>query len=403
MRHLPCALVHHKTVLGVAAVVVSITAFVPGAAVAAPPPLFHITNLGTFGGPSSGAWAINASGQVVGQADTSFPYLHGFRTSANQPINPATDELGLPGRYAAAFGINNSGQVVGEFIGDFGPGTTHAFRTNAGQAFNGTTDDLGALIPGLGTSAYGINAGGQVVGISDTVGGNGRRSFRTAPNKPINPATDDLGTLGATFTIARGINDIGQVVGYSNTVNGQTHVFRTAPNQKINPATDDLGTLEFAGYGIAINASGQVAGAGDTHNGYRAFRTAPNKPINPATDNLGTLPNSKDSYGWGMNNAGDVVGFTYDAQGASYHAFLVQGSTMFDLNNLLDASGAGWTIVQANSINDSGQIVGFGRLNGQQRAYLLTPVPEPSTLSLICIGLIGAAMFRALMRRSFRK
>jgi probable HAF family extracellular repeat protein len=40
-------------------------------------------------------------------------------------------------------------------------------------------------------------------------------AFRTAPNAAINPATDDLGTLGGTNSTGVAINTSGQVVGYS--------------------------------------------------------------------------------------------------------------------------------------------------------------------------------------------
>src|SRR6266446_5159046 len=64
-----------------------------------------------------------------------------------------------------------------------------------------TVHDLGTL-SGIGSrffsAANGINSSGQVIGYSGPYGGPGQAiaAFRTAPNSPINPATDDLGTLG---------------------------------------------------------------------------------------------------------------------------------------------------------------------------------------------------------------
>jgi probable HAF family extracellular repeat protein len=70
---------------------------------------------------------------------------------------------------------------------------------------------------------------------------------------------------------------------------------------------------------------------------------------------------------------------------------------MTDLNALISPS-SGWTLQIATAINDSGQIVGHG-LNsaGQQDAFLLTPTPEPATLSLLALG--GLTILR---RRSSR-
>jgi probable HAF family extracellular repeat protein len=45
---------------------------------------------------------------------------------------------------------------------------------------------------------------------------------------------------------------------------------------------------------------------------------------------------------------------------------------MQDLNKLIPAH-SGWVLETAYSINDAGQIVGYGTLNKQQRAFLLTP------------------------------
>ena len=72
----------------------------------------------------------------------------------------------------------------------------------------------------------------------------------------------DLGTLGGTAQLALGINDAGQVVGDSNTAGGDFHAFITGPN---GMGMRDLGTLGGTysdAYGI--NDAGQVVGESDT-------------------------------------------------------------------------------------------------------------------------------------------
>jgi hypothetical protein len=61
---------------------------------------------------------------------------------------------------------------------------------------------------------------------------------------------------------------------------------------------------------------------------------------------------------------------------------------MVDLNTLIDPA-AGWELNSAQAINDHGQITGYGFVLalGQQHAFLLTPIPEPSTLALLGAGI----------------
>ena len=61
--------------------------------------------------------------------------------------------------------------------------------------------------------------------------------------------------------------------------------------------------------------------------------------------------------------------------GGASHAFRwTQVGGMIDLNTLLP-SNSGWVLIEANDINDRGQITGFGLHNGLERAYRLNP-PE---------------------------
>jgi probable HAF family extracellular repeat protein len=101
---------------------------------------------------------------------------------------------------------------------------------------------------------------------------------------------------------------------------------------------------------------------------------------------LGTL-GGPNSFATGINAAGLIVG-NAEVQRYVVHPFLDAGGRLLDLNDIV-VNGAGWTLLSANGINDSGQIVGTGTLNGETRAFLLTPlatVPEPASLILLCPG-----------------
>ncbi|TXT23230.1 MAG: hypothetical protein FD134_2256 [Gallionellaceae bacterium] len=68
---------------------------------------------------------------------------------------------------------------------------------------------------------------------------------------------------------------------------------------------------------------------------------------------------------------------------------------MIDLNLLAPVAAAGWTGLTARDINNNGQIVGYGYLNGTQHAFLLqdvapsvaSAVPEPETYAMLLAGL----------------
>ena len=290
-------------------------------------------DLGPYPDWISGAVGINDSGQVAGNAYKS-DYTAGFafRTAPNSPINPATDDIGtFSGYWSIATGINSSGQIVGtnsNFLGLYPNPSYHAFRTAANMPINPETDDLGTL-GGMTSSATAINDSGQVVGTSDVSGPTAAHAFRTAPNSRINPATDDLGTLYPGYSVgtyATSINDSGQVVGYSM---GQlsenlfiVHGFRTAPNRPINPATDDLGSLpppdwQVGGWSSAldINASGEVVGYSIVGTKYRAFIYS-GGTMHDLNDLIPPDPDLRYRYlmfATAINDVGQIVGYRADA------------------------------------------------------------------------------------------
>ena len=233
-------------------------------------------------------------------------------------------------------------------------------------------------------------------GVRRTTGDGAMHAFRTAANQPINPAADDLGTLGGTSSRAYGINDSGQVVGWAYTVAGDGHAFRTAPTCPSIPRPTT--SARSAEQGAALWHQRQRAGRGVGQYYQRrsrrpcrhAFRTAPNQPINSATDDLGTLGGLV-SVAFGINDSGQVVGWSYATMDyGDQHAFLYAGNgPMQDLNDFIDPA-SGWILNYAFAINDVGQIVGAGSSpSGQEHAFRLDPIPEPSAFALFCIGAVS--------------
>lgn len=129
----------------------------------------------------------------------------------------------------------------------------------------------------------------------------------------------------------------------------------------------DLGTVEGNDNMVhAINNAGCLVGAAaDKPNGVQAFVS------NGRRSSLGTL-GGVFSVAHAINNAGQIVGGSLTPNNDAFHAFLFTEGNMYDLNQLL-IDAPRWELLQAVGINDRGQIVGVGSLDGQDHGFLLTP------------------------------
>jgi probable HAF family extracellular repeat protein len=314
---------------------------------AAPGPYF-VADLGTLGGTESRALGLSARGlETVGSASRSDASVHAFVFGKTM-----TDLGTLGGASSAATDINRTGTVVGRAQVAGGSNRAFAYSATTGMQSLGT-------LGGSQSQAFAINDVGDVVGSSDTAGNAATRAFiyRNGTMSLL------AGTFGGTKSAATALNDGQEVVGWASTAgNATVHAFLYSGG-----TMTDLGTLGTSSEATAVNDAAEVAGRSTLASGVRhAFLYTGGSMLD-----LGTLggPNSEAT---GLNTYFTQVVGTSDIPGGGTHAFLYERGTMTDLNSRLPA-GSGWVLEAATAINDSGEIVGWGRINGQRHAFRLTP------------------------------
>jgi probable HAF family extracellular repeat protein len=260
----------------------------------------------------------------------------------------------LGGSFSYANGINTSGKIVGySFLS--GDSAFHAaeFSTERPPLDLGTLGDTTSV-------AYAVNKSGIVVGVANLPGDKETHAARFTHQGPV-----DLGTLGGSISSASAINGVGDAVGFSELPDN------TAPHAVLYPHAGgtpiDLGTLGGnVSAANSVNDNGLAVGysilplGGPTH---AAIFMSWAMPID-----LG----GAQSQAFGINLAGDVVGFATFAGGSHGALWTNAGGswTLTDLNTLIDST-TGWTIDVAWAINNLGTVEASGHKSDLQEHTLL--------------------------------
>ena len=258
------------------------------------------------------ASGINNVGQVVGYYSTPKDWDHGFNRDGNTYAT-----LDYPGTTAnrdrfwggtTARSLNDSGVIVG------GHGRTYFGITYGYTYSGGTFRAMPSQACALATEAYGVNNGGQIVGVSEL----SRSSCYPHPTPIAYPPVGYLYS-GSTFTalappgsiasVAWGVNNHGWVVGeYSDTA-GTRHGF-----------------WYFAGHYSTIDVPGSTAteamGVNDVSQIVGAYALADGKRhgfvLSAGTFTTIDVPGASETVATGINNSDWIVGNYADSTGTRH-------------------------------------------------------------------------------------
>lgn len=336
-------------------------------------PQFRVQLVKTLGGDKvyHGGGAINDYGQVVGATLTAQGEWHAFLWDCSSLVDLGT----LGGSTSSAWAINNGGQVVGRSDTSFGE---HAFLWEKGKIL-----DLGTLPSYTHSAAMGINDQGKIVGrvYRPTQG-----PYWTWPSRAFCWKGGRMAELGlprgCVNAQASAINSGGQIVGRAVDRAGRTRAIIWDRG-----TTVDLGQLTNRAISAAtcINNKGQIVGsAGDAAGSMRAVMWERNVHMDTwAVRWLPTLPYHTDNLATVITNDGTIYGSA--KVGSEYAPAVVwEANSSKPRGVIMDMlrPDSEWFISQVFAVNNQGQLLVYGfHGNEKERLAVLSPATQSEQVS----------------------
>ncbi|GFE57670.1 hypothetical protein [Geobacter sp. AOG1] len=310
---------------------------------------YSVIDLGSMVTPT----AINNKGQVVGYKTTDDGHKHAFLYE-NQLL---TDLGTFGGTDSEALGINESGYIVGNY-------SNNDYK-QAFQLYNAQFTDL-FIAAGM-IEATGINDHNVIIGSIANVPDMGENHVILYDNGSVTDLSAEGERQGIVYPgikgSPRGINNLGQAILFQVPCGSweceHSYLYSQGTFTRLFPfnATD-------------INDVGQVVGSGIVawvHIDGFIYQEGEMTRIN---DFGGSY-----NYPTALNNLGQVIGTAQSPLDFILHPYIYYNGIMTDLNTLLPAS-SGWNIEEVRDINDKGQIIGSGLLNGERHAFIFSPLVQ---------------------------
>jgi YVTN family beta-propeller protein len=308
------------------------------------------------------ALGLNSASFVSGFFDDPAGNEHSFVRAPNAQFQnfdfPLAD-------FTDAYKLNDSGDLVGQYATNF---PNHGFVLSGAMALTGPPSPCQFLSfdypDSQNSGARGINNAGQITGFYRLRGGSGRHGFLATPipggtsnqnNVCLETASfstrhgarfESFDFPGSTNTQATAITPSGEIVGRYNSADGKQHGFVLRDGAFTSV---DVPGATFSTDAAWVNASGEIVGGyGDSRGGHAyvlkggTFTTIDFPSVNPVC-----------TAGFGISNAGDVVGVAFACNDFIHgHGYLFSRGQF----TLVDVPGAVGTF--PTMVIDSTRIVG---------------------------------------------